>query len=207
MNRNNSFSHILLFILVISGLSGTFHSNTLSKDERKSVVNNLKESKKELLQSVKGLSEAQLNYKSASDKRSVKECMIHLMLAEKGLWDMVEKSLTEPAIPEKNKVIKMTDDQILKEFAVRINKMNTIEPFYPEKAKYNSMEKTISAFKEQRTMMINFMKSSNADFRNHVVKMPFGMLDVYQVSLAISSQSNRHMQLINEVKASSGFPK
>ncbi len=207
MYKKSFFGHILLFILVISGFAGTFHSNTISKEERKFVVTHLKESKKELLKSVKGLTDAQLNFKPGAGKWSVKECVMHIILIENSLWDRVEKSLAASTNPEKRSEIKITDDQLLKEFSDRTNIVKTANSFYPEKAKYNNMDEAVDAFKQHRSMMINYMKSSNADFRNHVIQIPLGLLDAYQVCLAIAANNNRYLQQINEVKASPGYPK
>lgn len=194
-------------MLVLSGFAGTFHSNTISKDERKFAVNSFKETKKELLLAVKGLSKKQLNYKPSPEEWSIKECMTHIIVAEHALWDMVEKSLTQSPNSEKRTEIKITDDQLQKEFYDRSSKTKKIETFYPGKAKYNSMDETVEAFKKHRSLVNDFLKSTNADLRNHVLQLPFGTLDAYQLCLAISANSNIYLQQILEIKANKRFPK
>lgn len=207
MYKRKSFGYSLLLMLVLSGFAGTFHSNTISKEERKFAVTSFKDSKKELLQAVKGLSDNQLNYKPSAGKWSIKECMIHIMQSENTLWDMVEKSLTQSSNPEKRTEIKMTDDPLLKGFTDRTSKAKTIEPFYSGKIKYNSMEETVEAFKNHRSLVNDFLKSTNADLRNHVIQLPFGTLDAYQLCLVISANSNIYLHQIMEIKESMGFPK
>ena len=46
----------------------------------------MKSTKDEAFKSVKGLSEAQLNYRVAPEKWSVKECMYHIAGGGKLLW-------------------------------------------------------------------------------------------------------------------------
>ena len=58
----------LLTLLVITGLAGTINDNSLSKTERKTAIGLMKDTKADVLKSVKGLSEAQLNFKAAPDK-------------------------------------------------------------------------------------------------------------------------------------------
>ena len=52
--------YLLLTLLVLTGLAGNTHSNSLSGKERKVLVNHLKDSKTAFLKSVKNLSEDQL---------------------------------------------------------------------------------------------------------------------------------------------------
>ena len=77
---------LLLTLLVITGLAGTLNDPAISSKERKFSANLMKDTKTELIKSVKGLSEAQLDYKAAPDKWSVKECVYHIAISEKNLW-------------------------------------------------------------------------------------------------------------------------
>src|SRR5580765_9004749 len=98
---------LLLTLLVITGLAGTLKDTSLSHKERKSAMTLMKDSKTSALKSIKGLSNTQLNFKPASDRWSIKECMYHIAISEKNLWDMLETSLKGPANPEKRAEIKM----------------------------------------------------------------------------------------------------
>ena len=64
---------LLLTLLVITGLAGTLKDTSLSHKERKSAMTLMKDSKTAALKSIKGLSEAQLNFKSSTDHCSIKE--------------------------------------------------------------------------------------------------------------------------------------
>lgn len=197
----------LLTLLVITGLAGTINDNSLSKVERKSAISLMKETKADALKSVRGLSEAQLNFKAAADKWSVKECMYHIAISEKNLWDMMEATMKAPANPEKRSEIKTTDEQLVKMMEDRSFKVKTVSAFEPVNTPYKSLDEAIDAFKSRRAEHIKYMKSTTEDMRNHVVQMPFGWLDCYQLSLMMASHSNRHTQQINEVKADPAFPK
>ena len=118
---------ILIILLVITGLAGTINNTSLSKKERKFVSDQMKETKIAVIKSVAGLSESQLNFKQAADRWSVKECIYHLALAEKNLWQMLETTLKSPANSEKRSEIKVTDDQLIKIIEDRSNKVKTSE--------------------------------------------------------------------------------
>jgi len=196
----------LLSLLVITGLAGTINNNTLTKEDRKYATGLMKDTYKDAVKSVKGLSEAQLNYKAAPDKWSVKQCLYHIAATEKGLWGMFEGAMKAPANPEKRSAIKVTDEQFVNMIKDRTQKAQAPEPFRPENIKYTSLDEALADFKASRMNHIKYMKTSTEDLRNHVVEMTFGWIDCYQLYLLIGAHSNRHTQQINEVKANSGFP-
>lgn len=204
-----TMGRFLLTILVITGLAGTINNTSISKSERKSALNLMKDTRNEVLKSVKGLSEAQLNYKAAPDRWSIKECMYHIAISEKNLWGMLEMNMKSPANPEKRSEIKITDADLVKKIEDRSMKVKTVEPFEPKNSPYKSLDEAVNAFKAMRADHIKYMKSTTEDLRNHVVQMPMplGTLDCYQFSLFIAAHSNRHRQQIDEVKTDPGFPK
>lgn len=196
----------LLTLLVITGLAGTINDFSLSKKERKSAINLMKETKTDVLKNVKGLSETQLNFKAAPDKWSVEECMYHIAISEKNLWDLMEATMKAQANPEKRSEMKMTDEQLVKMMEDRSFKVKTNEAFEPKNTPYQSLDEALEAFKSRRADHIKYLKSSTEDMRNHVAQMPFGWLDCYQLCLMIAAHSNRHSQQINEIKADPAFP-
>ena len=199
--------YTLLLLLVLTGLAGRLFTTTITSQERRYLIDNLKDSKTTFTKSVKGLSEEQLNFKPAADRWSIKECMQHIALSENMLWSLAEKTLKEPANPEKRAEIKVTDEQIVKMIADRTNKVKTSEQLTPDKAKWQTPDDILDAFKDQRGALIKYAKTSTDDMRNHVVQMPFGYIDTYQLLLMIGAHTRRHTLQIEEVKADPAFPK
>lgn len=198
--------HYFIALMVFTGLAGTMKTNSISKEERKYATALMKESYKEAVKSVKGLSTAQLDFKAAADKWSVRNCIYHIAATEKGLWSWFEGSMKAPANPEKRAEIKVTDEQFVAMIKDRTNKAQAPEPFKPENIKYTSLEEALADFKTNRMAHIQYMKTSAEDMRNHVVQAPMGWIDCYQLYLLLGAHSNRHTQQINEVKAAAGFP-
>lgn len=196
----------LLTLLVITGLAGTINDSSISKKERKMGVGLLKETRDDAINATKGLSEAQLNFKAAPEKWSVKECMFHIAGAEKLLWTMFEGSMKAAANPEKRTEIKVTDEQLVKMIENRSVKASAPEPILPKNTGFNSLEEGVEDFKKHRSEHIKYLKNSTEDLRNHVVQLPFGYIDCYQFLLFMAAHSNRHTQQMNEVKANAGFP-
>ena len=197
---------ILLTLLFVTGLAGTLSDNTISKDERKTAVSLMKDTYKVAIGATKGFSEDQLNYRAAPDKWSVQECFFHIAAAEKLLWTMFESAMKAPANPEKRTEIKVTDEQVIKMVEDRTKKAQAPEPIQPKNTGYTSLAEALIDFENNRMAHIKYMKNTTEDLRNHVVQLPVGWIDCYQLYLFIAGHSNRHTQQINVVKANTGFP-
>ncbi len=113
---------LLLTLLVVTGFAGTINDTSLSKQERKFAITHLKDTKTDLLKSIRGLSDAQLNFKPSPDQWSIKECFYHLAVAESGFWDILETSMKKPATPEKRSEVKISDEDLLKPLPTRLIK-------------------------------------------------------------------------------------
>ena len=207
MPRRKTYHYLLLLFIVISGLAGTPTDDALSKKERKFSADLMKDTKADLQNAIKGLNQTQLDYKASPDKWSVKECVYHIAISEKNLWTMLEKSIKEPATPEKKKDLKVTDEQVVKMIGDRTNKVKTSPAFEPQNSGYKTLEEAMNDFKASRLAHIKYIKATSEDLRNHFVQMPFGLIDCYQLSLMIASHTNRHTQQLSEVKAEAGFPR
>lgn len=77
----------------------------------------------------------------------------------------------------------------------------------PQNTPYKSLDEALTSFKNDRAKLIEYVKTTDADLRNHVVAMPFASFDSYQMILFIGAHSKRHTEQIEEVKADPNFPK
>lgn len=207
MPRRKTYNYLLLLFIVFSGLAGTPTDDVLSKKERKLAADHMKNTKAVLFDAIKGLNDQQLDYKPAADQWSVKECVYHIAASEKTLWAMLEKSMKEPATPEKKKDLKVTDEQVMQMVESREKKVKTFAPLEPQNTGYKSLDDATNEFKINRAAHIKYIKATSEDLRNHFVTMPFGLLDCYQLSLMISAHTSRHTKQLNEVKANASFPR
>ena len=207
MPKRKTYNYLLLLFIVFSGLAGTPTDDVISKKERKFAADHMKNTKAEAQDALKGLSLAQLTYKATPESWSVQECVYHIALSEKTLWEMIEKSMKAGPTPEKKKDAKMSDAEVIKRNEDRTNKRKTFPILEPQAASYKSLDEAMNDFKTGRAAHIKYIKATSEDLRNHFVQMPFGLIDCYQLCLFISAHTNRHVQQINELKADPGFPK
>jgi hypothetical protein len=204
--RRSNYGYLLLALLVITGLAGTVTSTSITSKERKFAAAQLKDTKVDVLKSVKGLSEAQLDFKIDSKNWSIRECVYHIAMSENLLWQLLQNSMKQPANPEKRSDIKLTDDQIISMTEDRSTRFKISQNLEPKKALYKNIDQALESFKSIRTEHIKYMKTTTEDLRNHVAQVPVGWVDCYQICLFMSAQSNRLMQQIVELKAAPNFP-
>jgi hypothetical protein len=197
---------ILFSLLVLAMVSFTGADTTLTKAERKLAVTEMTRTSDLLLNAIKGLSEAQLNFKSSPESWSVAECTEHIAISENNIFGMIDGALKTAADPSKRSDVKMTDEQILAMIVDRTNKVKTIKPFEPT-GKYGSHEATVAEFLEKRKAHIEFVKNTKEDLRDRYQQLPFGTIDAFQVLLFMSAHNERHVKQIEEVKANENFPK
>ncbi|HYJ38884.1 MAG TPA: DinB family protein [Chitinophagaceae bacterium] len=198
----------LLFVPVLAFIAfAVSEPSTIEKKERKFAKEFLKETKGDLVKSVKGLSETQLKFKTAPDRWSVEDCMKHIAAAEMGLRQMLDNGLKQPATPEKRSEVKVTDDALIKMIEDRSFKAQAPEQIRPENTAYKTADEALASFKQNRDKLMDYVKNTKDDLRNHLYELPFGKIDGYQMVLFISAHSNRHTQQIKEVMNDPNFPK
>ena len=198
---------LLIALLVVTGLAGTIHSDTLTQKERKYALKEIKDSKNDVLKSVKGLSEIQMIFKSAPNQLSIKECIYDIVISENNIWQLLEGTMKAPANPEKIHEIKINDEQLVNMIKDQANNIETQDLFEIKSAPWKSLTEALDEFKIKRSDHIKYMKSTTEDLRNHVVRLPFGWIDCYQLYLMIGAISNRYMQQVNKIKTNPDFPK
>ena len=197
---------ILLALLVVTGLAGVLQSNSLTKKERKLATDLCKESRNEVFKVVRGLSEAQLNFRPSAEQWSVKECVQHIALTEELLWNMLQESAKKAPEPEKRSSVKLDDDQVINMMRSRERKVKTFQKLEPVSAPWSDMPSTLKAFKDQRQKLIQYLRTTTQDLRNHIIESPLGTVDAYQFALLIPAHTQRHLQQIEEVMENENFP-
>ncbi len=197
-------------IFLLAGLALLFSfkvvDNTLTKKERKDAISYFKETQKGLADEIAGLTPNQLTWKPADSVWSVAECVEHIALAEKNLFDMAMGTLKEKADPSKRVQLKFDDEGVKKFITDRSFRVKTQEGFIPT-GQFGDTKQTLAVFNERREALINYVKDTKDDLRNHFAEFPFGFLDAYQVLIFLSAHSRRHTLQIIEVKTRPGFPK
>ena len=178
----------------------------LTKKEREDAVSYFKETQKAVADEIKGMSDNQLKWKPADSVWSITDCVEHIALSEKNLFDWAMGTLKTEANPAKRAELKRSDEDIKKAITDRSFRVKTREGFIPT-GQFGDAKQTLKVFDERREVLIKYIKETKDDLRNHFAESPFGLVDTYQVLLFLSAHTKRHTLQIEELKANPGFPK
>lgn len=182
----------------------TQNKTVLTEQERSFAITELDNSKDSLLQSLKGLNDAQLYFKSDENSWSIAQCVEHLTLFSTELFEILDESLELPSNPERRKDVKFSDKELITYIQDRSSKATTEEDFTPKNT-YENHAATLNVYLDNLDKHVNYLKNTKDDLRNHYVN--FGTIDTYQIFLYMAAHTLRHIEQIKEIKNNSNFPK
>jgi uncharacterized damage-inducible protein DinB len=198
MKRISVLSGALLFGVLAFGQG-------LTQADRDRGVQYLEQTRDAVAAAVKGLSDAQMKFKSAPDRWSVAETLEHIAKAEDFIFQNVtDQVMKAPAGPADRDTAKI-DAMVLAMIPDRSHKAQAPPPLVPTSS-WTPAE-SLNHFLKSRAKTIAFLEST-PDLREHAADSPLGQpLDAYEWLLFIGAHSERHTKQILEVKADPGFPK
>jgi hypothetical protein len=187
------------------GLAGGATGQDVTNMEREQGLRYLAESRAGVIEAVKGLSEAQFNFKPAPDRWSIAETLEHIGIVEDAVLNGVRARLEKGPAPAADRDAKQVDAMLLEKVPDRSWKVQAPPQLSP--TGHTTPAASLERFLASRQQMVNWLKS-DSDLRGHVVDHPvFGPMDGYQWILAAAGHSERHTKQILEVKADPNFPK
>jgi uncharacterized damage-inducible protein DinB len=174
--------------------------------ERAYLLDQLEQSKKEMLASIQGLTAAQWKFKPAPAVWSVAECAEHIILAEDYIFGGSQATLQSPAGPRLESADAGHDRALVAAIKDRSQKATAPEPITPTN-KIATPAEAIQEFTARRDKTIAYVKSTNDALRVHSIDGPIGKMDSYQFLLLLAAHSSRHTAQIREVEANPDYPK
>ncbi len=178
----------------------------MTPDERAYLLQQLEQSKKDMLASIDGLTPAQWTFKPAPAVWSVQECAEHIILAEDYILNGAKQVLKTPVVARLPNATAEGDRKLVAGIQDRSRKAQAPEPIVPS-GKFAAPADAAREFTARRDKTIEYAKTTNDDMRVHTARGPAGPMDAYQFLLLLASHSARHTAQIQEVKANPGFPK
>jgi len=181
-------------------------SGAMTPAERTYLLEQLEQSKKGVLASIEGLSEAQWKFKPAPNVWSVAECAEHIVLAEDYMFGATQQILKSPAVDRLPSATAEDDHKFVAMIQDRSKKATAPEPITPT-GRIASPADAIREFTAKRDKTIAYVKSTNDPLRAHAMDGPVGKMDDYQFLLLLASHSARHTAQIREVQSNAAYPK
>lgn len=205
---------VLIFLAVLllqgapAGMAFMSDDEKMSEVDRSKAINWLKDSHKQTLDAIEGLSDEQWNFKSSPEKWSVAEVVEHIYLAEGLLFKQVDTALASPANPNWKEKTRGKTDFLERVMVNRQGKAQAPEAIVP--GGKLSRGELIAKLKSARAETLKFAEGTDAPLMSHTTEHPFPVfntLNAYQWLIYIPLHNIRHNQQIAEVKAHPGFPK
>ena len=197
----------LLFALCLTlFVSPVLQAQNLSREEINMAVKYLQKTQAGVLAATKGLSEAQWNFKPATNRWSVAEVTEHIAAAEDFLMNLIQEQVLKAPARTNAVDVRALDELVLQKIPDRTVKAQAPEPLQPNN-RFGSPNASLKHFKASRAKTVAFLKTTK-DLREHAIDSPLGkQLDGYEWVLFLAAHSERHTKQINEVKADPDFPK
>jgi hypothetical protein len=182
-------------------------AQSLTQGERDRALSELYAGRKQFLDSIAGLTEAQWNFKPAPNVWSIAECAEHITVSDDFLLESLPKLVKSPAEPEKRAQVKGKDEFILKAMVDRSHKAQAPEMLVP-KRRWQTEAALVEHFQQNRDRLLEYVRTTQDDLRDHFIEHPiFKTVDAYQVILMMSAHTVRHTMQLNEVKQAAGYPR
>jgi uncharacterized damage-inducible protein DinB len=183
-------------------------SATLTAEERAKAIDYLKQTQKDFLASIDGVSEAQWKFKAGPDRWSIAETAEHITVTEQFIWDLVTgKIMKSPAAPEKKAEVKGKEEMIMAKIPDRSRKAQAPEPLKPT-GRWATREAIAKEFESIRAKEIAYITETKEDLRSHFEDHPaVKTLDAWQWLIFNGAHCKRHTAQILEVKADPNYPK
>ena len=179
---------------------------TLTQKDRDAGVKYLEETRKNFLDSIKNVSDAQWTFKAGPDRWSIAETAEHITVSEGFIGQVIqEKILKGPKAAAD--LARIPDEKIITVITDRSHKATAPEVLTPTH-RFPTREALIKEFEKSREATIQFVKTTPEDLRAWVAPHPaMKEIDAYQWVLLTAAHSARHTAQIAEVKTAPDYPK
>ena len=179
----------------------------MTNDDREHLLVHFEMTGQMLAEQVRGLSQAQLEFKASPDRWSIRECVSHLAVAEPDYWRQLMAAVKAPPDMQGKKSA-ATDADVMWYGIDRV--VHTKTGGGHEKVDtYKDLSVALAKFQALRATMVEYIKTTQDDLRAHSFRFAPGdePIDCWQWMLEISTHAERHIQQIREIKADPNFPK
>ncbi len=176
----------------------------VSQGERDRLLSYFHATRKQILDAVEGLSDAQWKFKPAPDKWSVAEVVEHLTLTEPFLFGFANSFLAHPA--PKPADTKLTTEQLVANMNDRSKPAQAPGELRPM-GKWQPGAELTNEFRARRDAMVKWLNETKEPLTRTYGRWAGETITVYQALHTIPAHTERHLKQIEEVKSNPNFPK
>jgi uncharacterized damage-inducible protein DinB len=172
----------------------------MSPESRTEIVQILKNGRQEFLESVSGLSEADVQAHPQAGRWSVLECVEHVNGVEERFLSRLQNAAREGAPP----MDKQKETELLARIKNRTTRAEAPEPVRPI-GRYQTLAEALAQFQAARARTIRFAEEQSAHLYSMTESHPrFGTLNGTEMLILITAHALRHAEQIRELRADLG---
>ena len=180
---------------------------TFTEKDREFALKYFNETRDDFNSQLNGLSDAQLNFRSAPGRWTIGEIAEHIIVTEAALFGMIKDQAFKTPAPAALNDFRINDIAVILAITNRSQKFTAPEQVRPN-GRWKTREELLSNFGRTRAETIEFIKANKLDLRSYSFPTPaVGISDAFQAFLAVAGHSERHLLQLKEVKADAGYPK
>lgn len=195
--------YLLLTLLVLTGLAGRIHSHTLSGKERRYLIQELRNSNSDMIQTVQDLTPKQLQFKMEKNKPCIRELVFMAASFESEVNMQLKDIMARPATKyEYNKPEDQSIDSLFQQAEYDPHKLVNFENH-----RFRKMEEAVDLLKKERSDLVRFTRTTTDDVRSFSLITKMGRMDLYQLLLLNTTYTKYINREIEKIKSSTRFPK
>jgi hypothetical protein len=191
---------------------GNSPSNTSqwAAEERSQLLKFLLDSRQLLLTELKDITYAQWTFKPAPDKWSIAEVVEHLGLQQDAYFRELSVVTQLPPMPQYRERVSGLDEKILQ--YTHQEKKDQASWLLEPLGRWGSQEKAIAQFVRSHGKTIEFIETTEADFRSHFTFRQYtegslwNIRDLHQLMLTNVAHTQRHVNQIRNIKQHTSYP-
>ena len=180
-------------------------ARTMTDQDREHLLVHFEMTTLMVAEQVRGLSPAQLEYKTSPDRWSIREVVSHLAVAEPDYWRELQKAVSSQ--PDMNRKKSAATDADIMWYGIDRVRHEKTGGGHEKVETYTDLGEALTKFQALRAGMIDYIKTTHDDLRAHSFGNYGQVIDSWQWMLEISTHSERHINQIREIKNDPGFPK
>lgn len=175
--------------------------------DRASLIALLRDSAGVFTGSFGGLSQPQFHFRPEPDRWSIAETAEHVIVAEAGSARLMRgRMIRNPTPPEVLAATAGADDRIERRLVVRDRRYPAPDFVLPE-GRWSTPAAMEAAFTESRAAVVEFLETTSLDLSAFAAPHPaLGPLTGLQWAHFLVRHCLRHVEQIEEVKATAGYP-
>lgn len=192
-----------------SDRSPSHYQRSWSELDRTYLLENLDASLKLVLNEVDSLNETQWNWKTYENKWSIAQVIEHLIVHDEMFYRDTRVLTGLPTMTPQEDSLFSEDDLILSYREITPQNTGEAPPYLEPLGRWCSKEDAVFAYSRVRKAMIEFVRSTDKDFRKLYTSSgrgPTAYRDLHQLLLISVAHTQRHLLQIKKIKSSNNFP-